>query len=1086
MALNTIEKSAVKSAAAYTLHKYDHKFDARLARMWNESDDQWPGTFTDGVPLTEKRVAEWMDRVDAIIQFIVVEDATDKVVGYGDLWDTPVRPGSCYVALLNVHPAHQGQSLARRMLVHMVDWAVENNYDRITIGTWPANLKAMPLYKKVGFFWTPDTNVLMENYLPAVRLLPATQGYFAHHDWYRTYDRSLKQVEDKMRHPETGETKVYILRWEEDGDLIEAVFDRHSHSLTGLETNDWAVYASAGESNPGKGITYPFKWVLINKTNRPLEISLTTESAEGIEIEQTSNITLSPEERKVIHKNFRVATDAPKYRIDHEDVPTPKITTNLTINDQTVELGTGLKYRPTVEFSTHPEAVSLLPGIPQTVHLQLQNRVKRALSGTVNLECPAGLTLDTTSHQVNIEAEGHAGVPITLTAELGGYFPLKANIAFEDAGETITTKAKLLPVMAITPGGWAAGEGDEELILENDLFRITCKAKSGSTYIWNKDLQRRDVRITEELGPAFIPNDLYEQEYDLLLQKVDGGAKAIMTVRSTRFPGMVVGREIKMTASPLIRMRSWAANNSEETQKGLQIRPMFNAWRNEGRKITVPLDGRIVHEPASEFGSTDGDLPEKLDRYDERWVSWEQDGRVNGVIWPENGVSKVQGNWGRFNAYVALPVLEPGKVEYTEPFYIYDGPGSWHTVRQTYRRLQKPASRRIPDEPVVPAVSHLDIHFNPDPLVTIDDEITAQLTAHTTREYKLTGQMTIHPPKGWEADLSQVEIIDVDYKSAAKESISFRGAASRVGAASGVVRLETQAIDALKPFEIIRIGKRTMPVEVSKSKKLGHDIWQIANGRSAWEIAPNFNASVISWIETQEPVNSKKPETNHLLTAFPEDGELSWIKPWYGGISPTLHDPGNEEGWPGKLQEESFEGILLEAADGCGLLWKGVRLTAELTRETFRGLHAEIEYLTLGGSNVLKIVYRLINETGVYRDAEPGLMAFLQVDGTHKNAVLHTKDYHRKRTPVMSWGIGGHWAAAQNPETGRTLAVVNATGWQRVQSMDWGNDGAHFNLYEITRVPPAGTFELTAYLALAESLDEAKRYGVLKDLKGKK
>ena len=40
----------------YTIRPYDPADNASLAVMWNESDDQWPGTFTGGVPMTEESV----------------------------------------------------------------------------------------------------------------------------------------------------------------------------------------------------------------------------------------------------------------------------------------------------------------------------------------------------------------------------------------------------------------------------------------------------------------------------------------------------------------------------------------------------------------------------------------------------------------------------------------------------------------------------------------------------------------------------------------------------------------------------------------------------------------------------------------------------------------------------------------------------------------------------------------------------------------------------------------------------------------------------------------------------------------------
>ena len=125
-------------------------------------------------------------------------------------------------------------------------------------------------------------------------------------------------------------------------------------------------------------------------------------------------------------------------------------------------------------------------------------------------------------------------------------------------------------------------------------------------------------------------------------------------------------------------------------------------------------------------------------------------------------------------------------------------------------------------------------------------------------------------------------------------------------------------------------------------------------------------------------------EVNHLMTAFPDDGELGWLKPWFGGIWPTLMPAGDDDrGWPGKLHEETFAAASFDATDVRGIPWRGVQLAASLTREGFEGLRAEIAYLTVGASNVLKIIYRLVNETSAHRRAVPGLLAFLQVDGQH-------------------------------------------------------------------------------------------------------
>ncbi len=213
---------------------------AKLAVMWNESDDQWPGTFTDGVPFTAQRVSEWMERETGLAMWVIDDPDQERIVGYGSMWDEADKEKTCDVALLNVHPAYQGKSLARRMLTRMVDQAIELGYEQMTIGTWPGNLKSVPLYKKVGFFWTPDTNVHMDNYVPLIRQLAVARGYFERHDWYTTFRRELQQVEDEQRH---GEQKVYRYHWAENGDSLTVLIDREAHAITALETERFAAYA---------------------------------------------------------------------------------------------------------------------------------------------------------------------------------------------------------------------------------------------------------------------------------------------------------------------------------------------------------------------------------------------------------------------------------------------------------------------------------------------------------------------------------------------------------------------------------------------------------------------------------------------------------------------------------------------------------------------------------------------------------------------------------------------------------------------------------------------------------------------------
>ena len=50
----------------------------------------------------------------------------------------------------------------------------------------------MPLYKKTGFNWVPETDVFMRNYLPSALTVPAGKAFFANRDWYECMEREIK------------------------------------------------------------------------------------------------------------------------------------------------------------------------------------------------------------------------------------------------------------------------------------------------------------------------------------------------------------------------------------------------------------------------------------------------------------------------------------------------------------------------------------------------------------------------------------------------------------------------------------------------------------------------------------------------------------------------------------------------------------------------------------------------------------------------------------------------------------------------------------------------------------------------------
>jgi len=1052
----------------YTIRPYTSDDNAALAVMWNESDDQWPGTFTGGVPMTEEMMQDWMDKETCLMRLVAENNSNGSIVGYGSLWQNASQEDTCYVAVLNVHPAHQRRSLARRVLTQMVDWATDNGYRRVTIGTWPGNLKSVPLYKKVGFFWVPDTDVYLENYIPTVRQLPVARRFFERHDWYTTFRRELKQVEDAQRHPATGDMKVFVLRWEEDGEFLEAVVDCQGQALAGLETANLAAYAVVDESEPAQGIAYPVRWRVTNKRAEPVDVSLLANGETGIELNHKASFTLDAAEEYVFGAMCTCAVDAP--RLDPtdggEEKPAPRIKTTLIIGGDVLELGTGLRYRPAVEINAEPEFPSLLPGQSETIHLQLRNRAKRPLSGELTIVPQEDLTTDWLRHEFELEAGGYAGLPLTVTCDQAGATPLLVAATFADGDRQVTAAPQRIPLLVTAPGGVSADRGEDMIVIENDFFQLTCRPTGGLGVARNKARGRRAARILEEAGPPFEPWDLLEKQYDLALEHGRGWARATLTAKSGNFPGLTIAREITVTASPLIQVRYRVVNNGAMPHT-FQVRPGVRLADIDVSHVALPRVERLVLERASEFPAVHGDLPQKPDLLAEQWMALTRDGQVTGVIWNKDVVEH-EFWWERLFLSFAGRALEPQSATIVGPFYLYIGPGDWRDVRRVWQRTTGVAPLR-PE--VLPAADRPHAFgLSPAPLVTLNGQVEATLCADSVRQREMQGRIVVEPPPGWTVGRGELPVEGLTLKRSLEETLHLTATDDRIGAVSGQLCLKADQFDETRPFTIIRLGDEKASVQVEETQEAEQPLWTIANRRCTWTVAPAFHGGVIAWREAGS-------DGNHLMTAFPGDGELGWLKPWFGGVRPMIMPMDEDRGWPGKLHEETFVGAPFEMTDARGISWHGVQLVASLKREGFEGLRAEIAFLTVGGSNVLKTIYRLVNETSVYRRFRLGLLAFCQVDGRHQETVLYGEDFQRKRTPQMSYLRVGPWGAAVNPDSGRAVVHVVASGGKGMELGDWGVDGGHLFAYNRVVLAPHSSRAMVTYLALTGSLEEAKRYG---------
>lgn len=203
-----------------------------VARMWKESFEAWPPGFFGASDITPDTVR--LEEKSSGRLFTVLALEGDRVVGYCMTSPYGGEPEASYVNLVNVVPDMQGRGIGKTLLLDAVARSARIGLHRIDLHTWPANIRAVPLYKKAGFFWVPDTNVYMQNYMPFLLGRPEFREFLEGDDWYGCFRRELLVKQDR----ETAESGrgVFIYRFGRMEKEFLAEFDRNGRILSRMET----------------------------------------------------------------------------------------------------------------------------------------------------------------------------------------------------------------------------------------------------------------------------------------------------------------------------------------------------------------------------------------------------------------------------------------------------------------------------------------------------------------------------------------------------------------------------------------------------------------------------------------------------------------------------------------------------------------------------------------------------------------------------------------------------------------------------------------------------------------------------------
>jgi hypothetical protein len=482
--------------------------------------------------------------------------------------------------------------------------------------------------------------------------------------------------------------------------------------------------------------------------------------------------------------------------------------------------------------------------------------------------------------------------------------------------------------------------------------------------------------------------------------------------------------------------------------------------------IALPLAAGVVVDMMPSFPDLFDEESHKPETLSETWMCLDGDGFALGVIWQDPKEQEIDG-WVRPSLKLNLPVLPPyGRAE-AAPLYIYAGPGNWRAVRAIWRRLVKPdAPAHVEPRRAIEAATV------PSPLVVLDGKSDTLLRVDNQRTRALAGNVTVSAPDGWSIAPAEGEFTSVRRGKPFDLAIAVRrGRGKGPGAAEGSVTVRHDLAEERFPLPLVALGRRA-GVDLTEYQEQGQRLVKIDNGFMRLAVAPDFLGSVVSL---------EHNGVNHLFSSFPTARAFSWMTPWHGGVSAVLHALDDEDigpGNPGRMWLESWGYQLVRPRRGAAIPWTGVRLVSDLTRDKLRGLRLEMDYLTVGQSNLLAVVARLVNVTAAPFSGMLVTQAYVQPGGEREKVELYDVERRRiRRMRDQIWGASsGQWAAVAHSASGLCLALVGGKGSGQVSALDFGLDGAHLYDIAVPTLKPHATYEMVSYLVLTPDVEQARLY----------
>jgi ribosomal protein S18 acetylase RimI-like enzyme len=891
---------------------YEHKYAAATAVMWQNSKQGWNG---DSFFTSEQAVITEEENSIHLNAWLALDG--DLVVGYCNLYEYQHDTGALYIGLLSVRDDYHGKKIGKALVLKAINRTIELGWERLDLYTWPGNTKAVPLYKKTGFFWEDrDDSTHLVNLIPCVLNIDLLKEHFKEIDWY---EDSIRDLEVKPDGKKENEFDYLTYEWQKGSKHLLAEFCRRGRGLRKIETDDFSITVTVENLKLVFGNKYKIKYEIVNQTKSPLNIKIKGVSEKNITFDFAKEFLVKDTE--IIEAEFYVGV----IEKEQNSFKThPNVFSEISVNGKSATFKVGIEPKFPAKISLSHPAGMRYKDIETKMFINIENYFKEPATFSFELPSTDCVNFTKQKHEIALKSLEKASIPITYLLKKGCFYSQDVAVKVKKDSSEFVFNRKMESIFQTYSDNFY-GKGLNHHLISNGKYMLYFRHKEfiNGAYFVDTNSSARIFFQYPKLGKPFS-DEFNKHLYDKVEYSYEGSvSRFTIFYSSEQYKGLKFRNHFELQANGILK--NWFEFeycSNEKCTKNIKMK----------YSVGVPFGNSVMHYNGNLIETkkdvSNGAENWNWEKISEPWIFTKCDNSTISCIWDADNPLKL-GDWEKFFEF-DLGRMKAGEHIETKPVtFAFD-------TFQTYTELRNYTQKQLLKKQPLKESFHFELN-NGNPFV--DGEIPIRIQEN--KQKKLNGKISITSQN------NLFEPVNGEFIENNLMALNAHLLSSKIGIDVAEMSAELKNLKFQRKRVYFPIGKRK--VEYSQNG----DTHEINNGVLTLKVSDKFGPVLYSM---------QYKGSEWLDSSYPNPTAKSWWKPWLGGIMCAPSQVQTKS-----LLEEKYIVKFVTKIDTLGNKWSGMCIEIEFVEnEKSKGLNIKQYFLLLPKVPVMFSILEIKQNTGKY------------------------------------------------------------------------------------------------------------------------